>query len=195
MLKNQKGEVTYLLEAWRDGERDALYRLIPLIEKELRVIAKIYMAQERRDHTLQPTALVNELFLRLVKPDQVSWQNRAHFLGFAAQTMRRILVDHVRRRRAKMRNEGVSPVSLDELRDHPADPDQELLDLDEALGELKNLDPRHSRAVELYHFAGLNYSEIATVLGCSKATAKRALTAGRAWLRRELRTEADRDSS
>jgi len=127
-------------------------------------------------------------YLRLVQPDSVNWQSRAHFLGFAAWTMKRILVDHARKRQAKIRNEGVKPLPLDELRDLPVEFDQELIALDDALQVLKELNERQSRAVELFHFAGLTYVEIGEVLGCSEATAKRALQAGRAWLRREIRS-------
>jgi len=188
LMEESANEVTRLLVAWREGDQQALDRLIPLVEAELHRIAKGYMAQERRDHTLQPTALVNEVYLRLVQPDSVNWQSRAHFLGFAAWTMKRILVDHARKRQAKIRNEGVKPLPLDELRDLPVEFDQELIALDDALQVLKELNERQSRAVELFHFAGLTYVEIGEVLGCSEATAKRALQAGRAWLRREIRS-------
>ncbi len=181
-------EVTRLLVAWREGDKDALDRLMPLVEEELHRIAEGYMALERGDHTLQPTALVNEAYLRLVQPESVSWQNRAHFLGFAALTMKRILVDHARKRRAKIRNEGLKPLPLDELRDLPVELDQELIALDDALRIFSKLNERQSRAVELFHFAGLTYAEIGEVLGCSESTAKRALQAGRAWLRREIRS-------
>lgn len=186
-MTDNAGEVTRLLEAWQQGDEQALERLMPIIEGELHRIAEAYMALERRDHTLQPTALVNELYLRLFKHESVSWQNRAHFLGFAAQTMKRILVDHARRRHAKLRNSGVRPLPLDEARDLSIERDQQLIALDDALKSLEKLDERQSRAVEFFHFAGLTYVEIGGVLGCSEATAKRALKAGRAWLRREIR--------
>ncbi len=181
-------EVTGLLIAWREGDRDALDRLMPLLEEELHRIAEGYMARERGDHTLQPTALVNEVYLRLIRPEKVSWQSRAHFLGFAAVTMRRILVDHARKRRAKIRGEGERPVPLDEMHDVPAERDQELIALDDAIEVLEQRHQRQSRALELFYFAGLTYAEIGEVLGISEATAKRALKAGRAWLRRELRS-------
>lgn len=190
-MDDNAGEVTGLLLAWREGDAEALGRLMPLVEAELHQIAEAYMALERRDHTLQPTALVNELYLRLFKHESVSWQNRAHFLGFAAQTMKRILVDYARRRHAKLRNAGVRPLPLDEVRDLPLERDQELIALDDALKSLEKLDPRQSRAVELFHFAGLTYAEIGEVLECSEATAKRALHAGRAWLRREIRSQRE----
>lgn len=192
-MSDRQNEVTRLLGAWRDGDPDALDRLMPLVEEELHRLAEGYMARERGDHTLQPTALVNEVYLRLVKPESVSWQNRAHFLGFSARTMKRILVDHARKRQAKIRNEGVKPLALDELRDLPFELDQELIDLDEALESLRQLDERQSDAVELYHFAGLTYAEIGEVLRCSEATAKRALRAGRAWLRRRIRPSEQHD--
>ncbi len=184
-------DVTRLLTAWREGDEQALDRLMPLVEEELHRIAVAYMAVERRDHTLQPTALVNEVYLRLVKPESVSWQNRAHFLGFAALAMKRILVDHARKRQAKIRNEGVKPLPLDELRDIPVELDREIIAVDDALRMLYKLDRRQSQAVELFHFAGLTYAEIGEVLGFSEATAKRALRAGRAWLRRAIRSIED----
>lgn len=187
-MDERTNEVTQLLIAWRDGDKDALEHLIPLVEQELHRIAEGFMVRERGDHTLQPTALISELFLRLVKPKSVSWQNRAHFLGFAANTMKRILVDHARRRKAKIRNSGIKPASLEELNDIIVEQDEELIALDEALERLEKLSGRQSRAVELFHFAGLTYSEIGEVLEVSEATAKRDLRAGRAWLRREIRS-------
>ena len=186
-MSNAKNEVTRLLEAWQAGDEDALNRLIPLIEQELRGLARGFMSRERGHHTLQPTALVNEVFIKLAQPDQVSWKNRAHFLGFAAQTMRRVLTDHARRHKAQIRNEGVRPMPLDELRDHPAFRAQDLVDLDDALKELKELEPKHSYALELFYFAGLKYQEVGEVMDCSEATAKRHLQKGRAWLRRYFR--------
>lgn len=180
-------DVTQLLMAWSEGEEDALNRLYPLVEEELHRIAAGYMARERPDHTLQATALVNELYMRLVQPEKVHWQNRAHFLGFAALTMKRILVDHARKRRAKIRNEGVKPLVLDELRDYPVELDEEILALNETVEHLKKLDERQGQAVEYFYFADLTYAEIGEILGCSDTTAKRALQAGRAWLRREMR--------
>ena len=135
--------------------------------------------------------MVNEVYLRLIKPESVHWKNRAQFLGFAARTMKRILVDHARKRQAKVRNAGVRPLPLDELRDLPLELDQELIALDDALQTLEKLEERQSQAVELFHFGGLTYAEIGEVLGCSEATAKRALTAGRAWLKREIRSSQE----
>ena len=189
-----KNEVTRLLEAWQAGDGEALARLIPLIERELRGLARGFMSRERGNHTLQPTALVNEVFIRLAQPDEVSWKSRAHFMGFAAQTMRRVLTDHARRHKAQIRNEGVRPMPLDELRDHPAFRAQELLDLDDALKELKELEPQHSHALELFYFAGLTYKEVGVVMGCSEATAKRRLKAGRAWLQRYFRGAAEEET-
>ncbi len=186
-MDEKTDEVTRLLMAWCEGDKEALDRLMPLVEEELHRIAEGYMTLERGDHTLQPTALVNEVYLRLVKPESVSWQNRAHFLGFAALTMKRILVDHARKRRAKARNEGVKPLLFDELRDFPVELDDEVLALVDALADLKKINERQSRAVELYYFADLTAKEIGEVLGCSESGAKRALRAGRAWLRREIR--------
>ena len=187
-MEDTKTEVTRLLIAWREGDEGALNQLMPLVEDELHRIAEAYMVQERGDHTLQPTALVNEAYLRLVKPKKVSWQNRAHFLGFVAVTMRRILVEHARKYYAKFRNAGVKPLPLDEARDIPIELDEDVIAVDAAIRELKKLDKRQGKAVELFYFAGLTYAEIGEVLGHSEATAKRALNGGRAWLRRRMRS-------
>ena len=186
-MEKTQGDVTRLLLAWTDGESAALEQLMPLVEGELRRIADRYMHRERPDHTLQPTALVNELYLRLVDRRRVQWQNRAHFFGFAAQMMRRILVDHARHRQAGKRGEGVRPLPLDELRDAADHQDQELIALDDALRALEEMDERQSKVIELHFFAGLTYPEIAEVLGISSATVRRDWTAARLWLAEQIR--------
>ena len=178
-----RSEVTRLLLAWTAGDQYALDRLMPLVADELKGIAHRAMFSERADHTLQPTALVNEVYLRLVDRRSVSWKNQAHFLGFAAQTMRRILVDMARKRRTEKRGEGGRTVSLDELTDYPEEErDVELIALDDALAELAKLNERQSRVIELHFFAGLTFEEIGEVLGISMRTAKRDWRAARLWL-------------
>jgi RNA polymerase sigma-70 factor (ECF subfamily) len=179
-------ETTQLLLAWSEGDETALERLLPLVEDELRHIARRYMAGERPDHTLQPTALVNELCLRLLDRDTVSWRNRAHFLGFAADTMKRILVDHARKRQTRKRGGGVKPMPLDEVTDLADQRDRELIALDDALLSLSMIHERQSRVVKLRTFADLTNEEIGEILGVSAETVKRDWRAARAWLRREI---------
>jgi RNA polymerase sigma factor (TIGR02999 family) len=181
-------EVTRLLIAWRQGEQAALDELIPLVYGELRRIAAHYLRRERRGHTLQTSALVNEAFLRLV--DQtVDWRNRAQFFGIAARMMRQILVDHARHRgRAKRGGEQVQ-VALDEALDVAQTPDADLVALDEALTALAQFDPQQSRVVELRYFGGLTIAETAEVLGVSDSTVEREWNLARTWLLRELSNE------
>ena len=188
-MEDKKGEVTRLLLAWTEGDETALERLMPLVVDELREIARRYLDQERPDHTLQPTALVNELYLRLVDRRHVSWKNRAHFFGSTARMMRRILVDHARARLAGKRGEGVKPFPLDELLDTVEERDRELVALDDALMDLSRIHPRQSRVVELRFFAGLTYEEIGEVLGISPETVKRDFRAARLWLLEEIRPQ------
>ena len=182
-----RSNVTQLLRAWSGGDRAALDALAPLVEQELRRIAARYMAGERSAHILQPTALVNEAFLRLVDWDNVKWQNRAHFFGVAAQVMRRVLVDFARtRQRAKRGADGIH-VPLAETDDIPAaSRDADLEALDDALQALERLDPRQSRVVELRFFGGLSLEETAHVLDVSVGTVRRDWSLARAWLYREL---------
>lgn len=178
-------DVTRLLRALQQGGDGAAEQLAPLIYEELHVLAVHYMRGERADHTLQPTALVNEAYLRLMGQQQASWQNRSHFFGIAAQAMRRILVDHARRRRAGKR-EGGERVTLDEsVAEAPAH-SVDLVALDDALRKLAALDPRQAQVVELRYFAGLDIAEVAEALGISPATVKRDWTFARAFLQREI---------
>jgi RNA polymerase sigma factor (TIGR02999 family) len=180
-------DLTQLLAAWSGGDRAALEALAPLVEQELRRIAARQLAGERADHILQPTALVNEAFLRLVDWNNVNWQNRAHFFGVAAQMMRRVLVDFARTRHRAKRGAGRLHVSLDETADVPVPSrDSDLESLDDALRTLENLDPRQSRVVELRFFGGLSLEETADVLGVSVGTVRRDWSLARAWLFREL---------
>lgn len=179
-------DITDLLLAWNGGDQSALERLMPLVYDELRRLAQHYLRQERANHTLQPTALVHEAWLRLAQTNRLNWQNRAHFIGVAAELMRRILVDHARKHRAEMRGGAETRVALDEARDARAPQEVDLIALDEALDTLKALDSRQSRIVELKFFGGLEIAEIAEVLGVSPATVKRDWAWAKTWLYREI---------
>jgi len=182
--------VTALLGDWSGGNRAALTALLPLVYGELRRVAARQLRRERADHTLQPTALVHEAYIRLVDQRQVDWQNRAHFFGVAAQVMRRILVDHARRHDAGKRGDGVRCVSIDEARDVAATNAIPVLALDQALDRLEAVDAELARIVELRAFGGLTIEEAAHVLSVSPSTAKRDWRTAKAWLNRELGSEA-----
>ncbi|HKD18435.1 MAG TPA: sigma-70 family RNA polymerase sigma factor [Thermoanaerobaculia bacterium] len=191
MEKPSGQEVTALLREWSAGDRGALERLMPLVYEELRKLAASHLRSERGNHTLQPTALVHEAYLRLVGQRSVTWASRAHFYGIAAQMMRRVLVDHARRRQAAKRSPGTLFLDLgEEAPAAQADPAPELLVLDRALTELERLDPRQARVVELRFFAGLSVEETAEVAGISTATVKREWKTARAFLRHEIGLEA-----
>ena len=181
-------DVTALLGDWSRGNRDALNELLPQVYAELRLIADRQFRMERVNHTLQATALINEVYLRLVDQRQVDWHNRAHFFGVAAQVMRRILVDHARRKGASKRGDGVRCVSIDEARD-VASNEIPVLALNHALDRLEKLDAKLARIVELRAFGGLTIEEAAHVLSVSPSTAKRDWRAAKAWLNRELRAD------
>ncbi len=178
--------ITQLLIKWSDGDQEALDRLMPLVYDELHRLARGYLRRERRNHTLQPTALVHEAYLRLIDQQRVSWHNRAHFFGIAAQMMRRILVDHARLHDAAKRGDGGYHLSLDHVDQAVNQQAVDLLALDEALGRLAALSPQQSRIVELRYFGGLTIEETAALLGVSHATVEREWSVARAWLRREL---------
>ncbi|MBV9958465.1 MAG: sigma-70 family RNA polymerase sigma factor [Acidobacteria bacterium] len=178
--------MTQLLEKWAGGDRAALDALMPLVYDELRRLAGGYLRRERSDHTLQPTALVNEAYLQLVDQHQSRWQNRAQFIGVAAQMMRRILVDHARAHLAEKRGGGQFTVALSEADRFGGRPDADLLAIHEALNRLAAIDPQQSRIVELRFFGGLTIEETAEVLKVSHATVERDWKMARAWLRREL---------
>jgi len=179
--------VTRLLIEWSRGNDGALDKITPLVYAELRRLAANYMKRERRDHTLQPTALVNEAYIRMVDQQRVSWQNRAHFVGVAAKAMRHILIDHARKARAAKRGVAAQRVTFDENRDTPDGPDVDLIALDEALVRLTEMDPRQGRVVELRVFGGLSVEETAEVLKISTPTVKRDWSSARAWLYQQLR--------
>jgi RNA polymerase sigma factor (TIGR02999 family) len=185
-VEPSQSEVTRLLKDWSEGRQEALDRLLPQIYAELRRLAASYLRRERPDHTLQPTALVHEAFIKLVDQRAVRWQNRAHFFGIAAQAMRRILVDHARAHAADKRGAGERAVSIDEALVTIGAPDVDLLALDEVLTRLAAIDAQQSRVVELRYFGGLTMEETAEVLNVSPATVGREWTLAKAWLYAEL---------
>ncbi len=184
--------VTELLRAWSDGNDDALEQLVPLVEAELRGLARAYMRRERRDHTLQTTALINEAFLRLTDARRVRWQDRAHFLGISARLMRRILVDHARHRGYQKRGGAAQRVPLHEGLVTSGDPALDVVALDRALEALAKVDDRKSRTIELRFFGGLSVEETAEVLQVSPDTVKRDWRLAKLWLLRELGGEGGR---
>jgi RNA polymerase sigma factor (TIGR02999 family) len=180
------GSVSLLLRAWSRGELQARDDLVPIVYRELRRRAGAYLRRERPDHTLQPTALVHEAYLRLLGQDRVAWQNRAHFFAIAAQMMRRVLVDHARAHQAAKRPGAAVKIVLDDRIGAAKPRACECLDVDMALDELTRLDPRQGQIVELKYFGGLSEPEIAAVLSISRATVTREWQTARAWLYRRL---------
>jgi len=183
---NTAREVTQLLCLWSGGDRAALESLIEVVYAELRHLAHSYLRRERPGHTLQSTALVHEAYLRLIDQKNVTWQNRAHFFGIAAQMMRRILVDHARSRQASKRGAGITLLALDEAVAGSGPRGLDLIVLDQALESLARIDPQQSRIVELRFFAGLSIDDTAEVLKISPATVKREWAIAKAWLYREM---------
>ena len=191
MQRDSTSAVTELLVRWREGDREALEELMPLVYDELRRLANHYLRRERSDHTLQSTALVHEAYLRLAGPNAPQWQNRAHFFGIAARVMRQILVEHARAHNAAKRGgTGAYKLTLDSALDLPIPTDIDLIALDGALTRLSELDPQQSRIIELRFFAGLTIDDTSEVLGVSPATVKRDWTSARAWLHREIARSA-----
>jgi RNA polymerase sigma factor (TIGR02999 family) len=199
-------EITQLLARWSAGDAAALESLMPLVYEQLRSLAQRHLRRERSNHTIQPTALVHEAFLRLPDQDKIKWQSREHFLNLASQLMRRILVDHARQRSAQKRGDGVTRVSLDELLDRLEPAGQtgaaslpatdgsgvDFEAVDAALSRLEKLDPGQGKIVELRFFGGLTIDETARAVGLSPATVKREWALARAWLQRELTQERGR---
>ena len=177
--------ITQLLAEWRDGDQSALDELYPLVYDELHRLARLYMSRERKGHTLQTTALINEAYVRLVG-QKVNWANRSHFFAISAQIMRRILIDHARRHAYAKRGGGAQQVSLEEAATVTPDQSGELIRLDEALKSLAEMDPRRSQVVELRYFGGLNNEEIAGVLNVSENKVTRDWNMARAWLYQQL---------
>ena len=182
-------DVTRLLRAWSDGDETALERLVPLIEDELRRLARAYMARERKGHTLQATALVNEVFLRFPSAGRLRWQDRAHFIAVAARLMRRVLIDHARGRGRRKRGGGAQWVTFDEEALTAREPSVDIVAVDRALEAFAKVDPRKSQVVELRFFGGLSLEEIADVLHVSVETVKRDWRLARLWLSRELQVD------
>ena len=179
------GDVSAILRAWSDGDQRALDRLTPIVYDELRRLARRYMRRERPGHSLQTSALVNEAYMRLVDYKRMQWQNRAHFFAVSAQLMRRILVDHARRRNLK-RGGGVPHVSLDDAAVVTGEAATDLVALDDAMNALARLDPRKVQVVEMRFFGGLSVEETAAVLKVSPVTVMRDWSSAKAWLYREL---------
>jgi RNA polymerase sigma factor (TIGR02999 family) len=179
-------QITQLLQRWRDGNREALDALLPLIYDELRRLAHRHLRNERPEHTLQSSALVHEAYLRLVGQDFPQWEGRSHFFAIAAQLMRQILVDYARRHRASKRGSGVCMLTLGDAEALPQRKDVDVVALNDALNSLAEIDPRQSHVVELRFFAGLSLEETSEVMGIGTATVQRDWTAARAWLHREM---------
>jgi len=185
--RESSSAVTELLVRWREGDKEALEDLMPLVYGELRRLAHHYLQRERSDHTLQSTALVHEAYLRLAGQNTPQWQNRAHFFGIAARVMRQILVEYARAHAAAKRGgSGACRLTLDEALDVQQKSDIDVIALDGALSRLSELDPQQSRIVELRFFAGLTIEDTSEVMGISPATVKRDWTSARAWLHREI---------
>ena len=186
MSSDIKGQATLLLQRWKNGDDGALEELMPIMYDELHRIAGRHMAHERNTHTLQPTALMNEAYLRIVDLE-LTWNDRAHFVRMASRTMRRVLVDHARAKAREKRGGGVTLLELREELVSGGKENHDRLALDEALTELSKQSERASRAIELHYFGGLEYEEIAEALGVGKATVGRDMRTAKAWLRRRLR--------
>lgn len=188
-------QVTRLLIDWSNGNREAAAGLMPIVYDELRRLARSYLQRERPDHTLQATGLVHEAYLRLVDQKTTTWQNRAHFVGVAAQLMRRILVDHARRHRTEKRGGEWTKVEFNEALSPSATRTLDIIALDDALNDLAQLNPQHSQIVELRFFGGMKTEEVAEVLDVSPRTVQREWRMARAWLRRQIFAEQADDST
>jgi RNA polymerase sigma factor (TIGR02999 family) len=186
----EAGQVTKLLQAWSRGDRSALDRLAPLIYAELRKLARFHMSHEAAGHTLQPTALINEAFLKLVDIRKGVWKSRNHFFAAASQIMRRVLVDYARKKRSIKRGREVKRVPWEEAMNQPADISgaADILMFDEALSRLEAKDPRKVRVMEAWFFSGMTVEEIAAAVGIGASTVKRDLDFAKVWLARELRS-------
>jgi RNA polymerase sigma-70 factor, ECF subfamily len=184
--KPHQHEITQLLAEWSDGNQSALDELYPLVYEELHRLARRYMSRERKGHTLQTTALINEAYVRLVDQKNVHWANRSHFFAISAQIMRRILIDHARRHAYAKRGGGAQQVSLEEVAVVAREQSAEIIRLDEALKILAKMDPRRCHVVELRYFGGLSNEEIAEVLKVSENTVTRDWNLARAWLYQQL---------
>jgi RNA polymerase sigma-70 factor, ECF subfamily len=191
-LSSQEQPITALLHEFAQGNKDALDQLVPLLYPELRRLARSYMLNERPGHTLQPTALVNEAYTRLVKQDQPDYRNRAHFMGVAAQVMRQILIDHARTRDAEKRGGGAARLSLETADGVAAQPPSRIIAVDEALEELARTDALKARLIEMRFFGGMTAEESAEALQLSVNEVRRHLRVGQAWLQRALEQKAEK---
>jgi RNA polymerase sigma-70 factor (ECF subfamily) len=185
---SERREITAMLREWEGGNREVLEELMPLVYDELHKQAARYLRRERSDHTLQPTALINEAFLRLIGQREANWKSRTHFFAIAAQAMRRILIDHARAKRQEKRGGPDITLSLEDVELVGAQDEQnvDLIALDQALDRLARIDEQQVRIVELRYFGGLSIEETAAALGVSRATAVRDWSVAKTWLRREL---------
>jgi len=186
MINKQNQNITKMLNDISPGNDIAVNRVLPLVYNELRNISSKYLNLEYRKHTLQPTELVHEAYLKLIGNQELSWQSRAHFYGIAAKSMRQILVDYARKRKSKKRGSGKTNLSLDKVMMAVVESDDQILELDEALVKLENYEERSSKIVELRYFSGLSIEETAEVLNISPATVKRDWSFAKAWLYREM---------
>jgi RNA polymerase sigma-70 factor (ECF subfamily) len=191
-MRATDGEVTLLLKAMKDGDESASEKLLPLVYSELHRLAKSYMRRERPDHTLQPTALINEAYLRLAR-DNVDWQSRQHFIGVAANVMRRLLVDHARAHNAERRSGGADRVELEEGLMVSIERSDEVLALHDALSGLEGVDPRQAKVVELRYFGGFSVAEIGEILQMSPRSVKRHWALARIWLLKQMNKVRDPD--
>ena len=189
-MSERRDDVTTLLRAWGEGDEQALHELMPLVERELNRVARACLAGDRGNRSVSATALVNEAFVRLVQIERIDWQDRAHFLSVGARLMRRVLVDLARARRSDKRGGDAVRVSLDEAMLAGSQQDADVVRLDDALDALTRLDPRKGRVIELRFFGGLSAAETAAVLDVSAKTVIRDWTFAKAWLQREMTTEA-----
>lgn len=186
-----QGQITELLNRWSQGDKRALDEVMPLVYEDLRRLSQYYLQNERPGHTLQSTAVVNEVYLRLCGQQASEWTGRAHFFAVAAKMIRRILVDHARQRSAAKRGGKVHPQPLEEALTIPVQPEVDLVTLNEALDELASFDMRKSQVVEMRFFAGLSAKDIAVVLGTTEPTVRRDWSIARAWLYRRLQGEVE----
>ena len=186
MPQQPQGDVTQLLIAYSDGDREVMEQLMLAVDVELRQIARRQLRGERADHTLQTTALINEAYLKLVDQQNTRWQTRAHFFAICSRLMRRILIDHARRKRASKRWGGIRRVTLNDPTDLPPQGDVDLIDLDQALNDLEAIEPRQAKLIEFRYFGGLTIEEAAEAAEVSPATAKRDLQAAKEWLQEAL---------
>ncbi|MCL2641809.1 MAG: sigma-70 family RNA polymerase sigma factor [Phycisphaerales bacterium] len=187
-MSDTREDVTQALKQIKQGDGNAANKLLPLVYEEIRAIARHYLAHERADHTLQPTALIHEAYMKLVDHNRVDWQGRGHFFAVAALAMRRILTDHARKHLSEKRGGGRTRVELNENVALSPQKNEDVLALDEALEKLAKLSPRQAKVVELRFFAGLSVKEVANILNISKRTVEGDWTFARAWLSRELRS-------